>query len=329
LQPSRTAMRHLIKSAFHAFGGPAVYRYLNRNGVRILMYHRFPSADTRDFPEHCEYLRRHYHPVSLQQVADSYRDGTPLPRHAVAITVDDGYRDFLERGHPVFRAHDIPTTVFLVSGFIDGAVWLWTDVLNYLAAHSPRESVAFAATGIEPPQRLSLRTPDERRAAARRIADRLKTMNDDARVRVLQMLPDAFAVELPDAPPREHAPLTWDEVRALADDGVEFGAHTRTHPILSKVTSAALEDEIVTSKRRIEEATGRRVIHFCYPNGRREDFTEETIAMLERAGFETAVTTEPGINERGAPRFVLRRLGVEPTNPMPYFQELLAGARAE
>jgi hypothetical protein len=50
---------------------------------------------------------------------------------------------------------------------------------------------------------------------------------------------------------------------------------------------------------------------------------------VQRGGFRTAVTTQRGINFPGTPRFLLRRLGVEPDNPMPYFQELLAGVRAE
>jgi hypothetical protein len=35
------------------------------------------------------------------------------------------------------------------------------------------------------------------------------------------------------------------------------------------------------------------------------------------------------MNFAGTSRFHLRRLGVEPTNPLPYFEELLAGVRSE
>jgi hypothetical protein len=46
---------------------------------------------------------------------------------------------------------------------------------------------------------------------------------------------------------------------------------------------------------------------FAYPNGRPEDFTGETMAMLEKAGYEAAVTTTFGANEAGESPFLWRR----------------------
>lgn len=124
--------------------------------------------------------------------------------------------------------------------------------------------------------------------------------------------------------------MTWDDARRLVREGVEIGVHTRTHPILSQVADRGrLRDEIVTPKARIEAEVGRAALHFCYPNGRREDFTDDAIELLRAAGYRTAVTTERGLNFAGAEPLLLRRLGVEPGNPMPYFAELLAGVRTQ
>ena len=110
---------------------------------------------------------------------------------------------------------------------------------------------------------------------------------------------------------------------------IEFGAHTRTHPILSRLeTDAKLDDDIAGSKRRIEEALGRPVKHFCYPNGRPEDVDDRAVECVKHAGFETAVVTSQGFNFRGADRFRLKRIPADPGYPDAFFEEYVAGVHA-
>jgi len=298
----------MVRTAVHALGLLALGRALCRRGVRILMYHRFPN-DAAGLREQCEHMRKHYHPVTLTDIADSLRGGRPLPANAIAVTIDDGYRDFVTAAHPVFHAYDIPTTIFVVSDFLDGARWLPHDVVRYALAHTARKAPAVDVSAFN--ARLKGRPHAERDAA---IA---------ALVRELE-------VDIPSRPPEEYAPMTWDDARGIVREGVEIGVHTKTHAILSQVTDAArLLEEILTPRARIEAELGRPALHFCYPNGRSQDFTAATIDLLKTSGFATAVTTERGINFADAAPFQLRRLGVEPNNPMPYFAELLAGVRAQ
>ena len=93
----------------------------------------------------------------------------------------------------------------------------------------------------------------------------------------------------------------------MSRGGVQFGSHTATHPILSRVDRAHAEREIVDSKRRIEEQLGVPVEGFAYPNGTRADFLPETKALLRAAGYAYAVTTISGSNEPGQDVFELRR----------------------
>jgi peptidoglycan/xylan/chitin deacetylase (PgdA/CDA1 family) len=60
-----------------------------------------------------------YQPVSLEAVLDHYLDGAPLPRKAVLITFDDGYRDNLENAAPILRRHGYPAVIFVPTGFLD------------------------------------------------------------------------------------------------------------------------------------------------------------------------------------------------------------------
>ena len=96
--------------------------------------------------------------------------------------------------------------------------------------------------------------------------------------------------------------LTWDQIRAMAKDGIEFGGHTVTHPFVSRLTAERLAWEVGECKRRAEEEIQKAVNYFAYPNGREQDFAIWNKAVLASAGYSAAVTTIWGVNDRRTDR---------------------------
>ena len=83
--------------------------------------------------------------------------------------------------------------------------------------------------------------------------------------------------------------MSWDEARALAADGFEVGGHTRTHPVLTQVESAAeLDDEILGARRRLETELGTRVVSLAYPVGGPSAVNGRVVEAARRAGCEFA-----------------------------------------
>jgi peptidoglycan/xylan/chitin deacetylase (PgdA/CDA1 family) len=82
--------------------------------------------------------------------------------------------------------------------------------------------------------------------------------------------------------------MSWSEIGAAADAGIEIGAHTRTHPDLTTVSAQAMEDEIRGASDRIETELGRRPTSFAYPYGA----VNEAAATLAGDAFERSCTTE-------------------------------------
>ena len=320
------ALKALVRQSVHAIGGMQVFRFLNQNGVRILMYHRFP-ADTKALDWQCNHIREHYLPISLELVAESLQSGRPLPANALVITIDDGYRDFFLYGYPAFRKFELPTMVYLVSDFVDGRIWLWWNQIEYAFQQTQRKAISLKVTGSGPLD-FSFDTGEQRMAVARTVAESLTTVDDSERLGLLKLIPQLLEVEIPTSPPERWAALSWNEVRTLAQNGVDFGAHTKTHPILSRITDPGRQrEEIEGSKIRLEQELGRPVRHFCYPNGSRPDFDDQTVDLVRQSGFLSATTTERGLNFPGSEPYLLHRIGVEPALPKNYFIELLAGAR--
>ena len=323
--PSGSALKKAARVAFHKAGGLSIARWMNRKGLRILMYHRFTEREP--LARQCAHIRARYSPVSMSQAADWLMHRGRLPENALAITVDDGYRDFYQVAYPVLREYGIPATVYLVSDFVDRSRWLWVDQVQYEFLHGQARSFRMELPG-RPPLSFELGTRETRRAAARAVTEAAKKLSNTARLRLLETLPEQLGVRLPEEAPAEYEALRWDEVREMAAAGIEFGAHTRTHPILSRLAGEReLAVEIGGSKRQIEQQVGRAVEHFCYPNGAREDVGREAVEAVRAAEFRTAVTTESGLNHVAGDPFRLLRIGVEPGLEVDYFERCAAGFR--
>lgn len=90
--------------------------------------------------------------------------------------------------------------------------------------------------------------------------------------------------------------LSWSEVEELHRYGIEFGAHTRTHPDLTKMSAAKIREETVGCKEAIENVLGTAVSTFAYPFGKynsevkrlaAESFNAACSTNLGKVGFES------------------------------------------
>lgn len=87
--------------------------------------------------------------------------------------------------------------------------------------------------------------------------------------------------------------------------GHEIGAHTLTHPHLTRLSDKDAREEITASKKKLEDLFGRPVRHFCYPYG---ECDARIIDLVKEAGYSTACTTRWGSNTSATDRFALHRL---------------------
>lgn len=102
--------------------------------------------------------------------------------------------------------------------------------------------------------------------------------------------------------PVQRTELSVSDIRLLSKYH-EIGSHTMTHPQDLKLLSPEdLENELVTSKKVLEDMIGKEVTKFCYPRGR---FNTEVKEAVRQAGYKQARTT----------RVLAYR---QPTDPLEY-----------
>jgi peptidoglycan/xylan/chitin deacetylase (PgdA/CDA1 family) len=288
------------------------------------MFHGFQDSCRTNVGTICEHISRYFEPVPLATVAAAIRGEATLPPNALAVTIDDGYKNFLFYGHSVFRRYQIPTTIYAVAGFSDRRLWLWTDQIVFGLEHTCKARIGVELQGVGPLE-LDLSSAASKAEAAHRLQEALKLSPNECRLEFLAEFGALCGVDIPPVPPPNCAPLTWDELRALADEGVEIGCHTDSHPILSRISRLELDREIRGAKELMETRLGLRVKHFCYPNGRDIDISRAAVACVKAAGFESSVTCTYGLNTLEINPLLIRRVPFDSGIKFEYAAELLAG----
>jgi peptidoglycan/xylan/chitin deacetylase (PgdA/CDA1 family) len=325
LVPMLMLWKKAARLTLHDLGGLAVLRRRHRREFAVLMFHSFSPETCANLEALCAHIARHFQPISLSQAVDAMERRGNLPDNAVAITVDDGYRNFLLYGHPIFARHRLPTTLFAVAGFSEGRLWLWVDQIEFGLTQTSKDFVR-VKLGADDPLELALTTPAERASATLRLTEALKNISNDRRLQFLAEFGPLCGVEIPRDPPAGCAAMNWAELRAVAAEGVEIGCHTESHPILSRLSSPAdLDREIRGAKQWMEERLGAPVRHFCYPNGRAVDVGEAAVKCVRESGYASAVTCTWGLNTVETEKFQVRRTPLDSTIDLHYGAELLAG----
>lgn len=104
-------------------------------------------------------------------------------------------------------------------------------------------------------------------------------------------------------------PNSIQELRAMADAGVEIGAHTRSHADLGKIHDARqLREEVVDAAHELEDATGAAIRYFAFPFGLHANLNAEAFQLARRAGYQGACSAYGGYNWPGDDSFHLQRI---------------------
>lgn len=101
--------------------------------------------------------------------------------------------------------------------------------------------------------------------------------------------------------------LNWEQIGEMLAGGIDFQAHSCSHPHLTRIDPEEAEREIRQSKEVIEEETGRSVGLFAYPFG---EYNPALTRLVEHIGFAGAVTTDVGLFRPGMDPYQIKRMGL-------------------
>jgi peptidoglycan/xylan/chitin deacetylase (PgdA/CDA1 family) len=242
--------------------------------------------------------------VPLDGTLAALAEGRPLPRRAAALSFDDGYADQLELAVPLLERLGLPATFFLVPGLLSRTVVPWWETLAWAFGGARRPRVTWREETWE------LGDPQGRRVCFETVAERLKALDRAGREREVAALIERL--DPAGDPPPDALFLDWRGAERLARRGFAVGSHSLHHAILSREAIEEQRRDLAAARRQLEQRLGIPVRLLAYPNGRRSDYDQATIAAARAAGYDFALTTLEGWNRPTTPPYEVRRYLVEP-----------------
>lgn len=277
------------------------------------MYHRIAtpgvdpwelSVSPQNFAGHLEVLAHLGPCLTLAGLWDEIAQDAGA-RRAIAITLDDGYRDNHAVALPMLRAAGLPATVFVTSGTIGSDQEFWWDVLTRAIMGADRL-----------PDRLTFASGSQIRTFSAGARRRASLLHQIARA-LMSLPPEAVATAVSGiaaqtgvdrAGSAGNHPMALAELRSLAASGqVEIGGHTRTHAALPRIPADAAAREIREGRAALRDWTGQGVDSFAAPFGLQD---AAVIGAVRDAGFARSCEVRPGLVTTGTDPFRIPRIHV-------------------
>ncbi len=254
------------KNKIYCVGYHSIWDERNRDELKQSVYWNI-SVHATDFENQLLYMKAHGH--TFLHFSDLSKPETKKLSKPTIIYFDDGFKDVLENALPILQKHSIPATVFVTTGLVEGTHMLWTLGLRYVL------------------QKQNISTQD----IEKKILEMKKMPH------LTSLSPDLTPGPSPRIGEGKNAALdvflSWSDVAFLAQNNIEIGSHSISHPKLTELSPAELTHELVESKRILEQKTSMPMTALSYPYGRHNAIVEQAAADL---GYTYAMSTALGRN---------------------------------
>jgi peptidoglycan/xylan/chitin deacetylase (PgdA/CDA1 family) len=280
----------------------------------VLMYHRISDiaqdpwdlcVDPENFADHLRKLKVNFDVIPMYRLAERLRNKDSL-KNLVAITFDDGYYDNYQNAKPILEKHGIPATFYLTTKFKADKKYWW-DELEQIILNTPvlPETASINLPGKQITSllgdskeldgvvkkqnsfwRYGRPLNNSRLKLYFECWEVIKTLGIEEQHVALRDIKAWAGVTHVPTPPL----MNEQQVKEVSKSSLfEIGAHTINHPALGSLSSATQREEIVGSKKALENVVSQHLTGFAYPYGH---YNEQTPGLTKSSGFSYAVTTE-------------------------------------
>ena len=290
------------------------------NRLTVVMYHyvrdlknsRYPKikgCDVHLFSEQVQYIKKHYNPVTVEQVLECQKNGEQLPEHAILLTFDDAYADHFTYAFPILEHEHIQGAFFPPVKAVTEHIVLDVNKVHFLLASTPETKISQLLDELRQmvnanKEEYGLDSYDsyyERLAVANRFDNKdvifIKRLLQVALPEELRkkMTSELFekAVGMDESMFSRELYMSIDQIKCMVDCGMHIGSHGYDHYWLSSLPKEKQEFEIAKSIEFIDSVGGNaNNWTICYPYG---DYNDDTISLLMKHGCKMGFSTRVAV----------------------------------
>ena len=299
--------KHLMRSALDVLYFTRAYRLLEPAwsgvGVIFTLHHVRPQTEEAGFspnrilditPEFLDTAIKQvresgYEIISLDEVHDRLVN-KEFDRKFAAFTLDDGYIDNLTHALPVFEKNDAPFTVYVCTGFPDGEVLMWWEVLEQIINNHDHVSMLIDGQKFD----YVTRTTAEKYTAFNAIYWALRRLPHEKQYSEAEKIAEQYNFDWKEL--CRSCSMSWDQIRKLNEHPlVTIGAHTINHYALRKLPADQVQEEADQGRKILIQQLGEDPKHFAYPYGDSGSAASREFEIMRDLGFTTSTTTRKAV----------------------------------
>ena len=339
------ALKHVVYPALARTGwlrrsAPQGVSVVTYHGVQPEGYQPLDSAldgnlvSANMFRRQLSLLKANYDVISPEDMRAWLQGTSKLPTRAVLLTCDDGLLNVLTDMLPILLEEGLKCLLFVTGASVaDVPTVLWYEELFVAMLHAPAGKFRISATTFALEGEFA--GPVQRRGVWWRAVQRLSQENAATRTEFLSAVRQTWPARL--RPEDESCPvpqqrrfrlLTRVQLVQLQTSGMTMGAHTLTHPILSRQSAELARHETADSRSALESVLARPAWAFAYPFGDAAAVNPQTLTIARDAGFEAAFLNYGGGFATDFNHFAIPRVHVTSSMELAEFEAHVAGFHA-
>lgn len=226
-----------------------------------------------------------YQFISLDELHAIIQSVKMPKQKCICITLDDGYRDNVTYGIPIFKKYNVPFTIYVTNCFPNKTAHFWWYWLE--------EKVQNEAVIVWEGRTYVTQTQDQQRVAYNAIRESIKNASQAEREKYAEDYFGKTKNEIERS--ANELALSWEELNELKKEPLAtIGAHTIHHLSLAHQTNEEMMFEVKQSKTELENKLKIKIEHFAYPYGSSNDANQREFDWIKQLGFKTATLNHPG-----------------------------------
>jgi len=272
--------------------------YFSGIGTIFMLHRVYPFEDGKLLPNEnmkvsplflerfiIEFKSLGYEFISINELYEILKNNRNVKKQIV-FTLDDGYKDNYVIAYPIFKKYNIPFTIYLSTSFPEKSAVLWWYVLEELII---KNHEIYLSNG----NRYICKTSQDKIKTFLQIRETIMSFPQPNIQEKMTILFSKYDINWSKC--CDELTLNWEEIQELSKDNlVTIAGHTKNHYMFKRLEENEIFLEIVEANNLIESKINKKIEHFSYPFGTRDEIGIREFEILKKMNFKTATTTRNG-----------------------------------
>jgi peptidoglycan/xylan/chitin deacetylase (PgdA/CDA1 family) len=258
----------------------------------ILVYHRVVkdedieedlelglTVSCSNFEKHIKEIKSKYKICSMDEFVRNLKKKNN--EFMVAITFDDGYKDNLYQALPILTKHEVPASIYVTTRFLNQEVDIWWYELGEVIQNRAEINFQYQEKKFN----FLLDNKKQKFLAYQNLMKLFKSLKIDAQNELMEKITNTKKRKN-----YSHICLNSEEILMLEKNPlITISSHGHNHQNLKILSDDEVKYEITKSLEVLENLINRKVKHFAYPFGGKDQVSTREYNLIEGMNFDSAV----------------------------------------